>query len=1206
MTSQKCGKGKARPPGMYRNSTDERDRKSVHRMSVIADDLGWMFRELPPPDYGIDAQVEVVADDNRIYGMLGLQIKGGDSKFAREKGDSGWTFYDSSDHLDYWLRYRLPVLVVIIDSKGNAFWEEVTPRNVHETRKGFSMLIPRAQPFDIATKERLLTIAQRGERLAGTFPDLLAVLPPGAVNPLKRAAEADVLTAARLADLLATGREASDMTAATVIGAPPSWLTASPVAQDLWLAVAGYAAEHGWLSASSKAFALAAYCLGTRAAKARASAGIQVMYTDRDKAREHLVRAREEGEHVMADVGLAGMEIPPDDTRPVDVPVSLRNAPPGEVDSDPFLLNFLAEIALRHRDFTEAVKLREKAVTAAGEGDSTYRLELARTLRRRMLSEPGGAGADLRQALSCAQAAAEERRRWSGPSAVALAEVLDILIAAGDMPAVVTAARPVSEAGTVPDSEAADPGVARRAALAALASGDHAAYEFFLQWVDDPHRRELQVLDSEDQGRSREEMIAAWSGLLDEPANEEMMVRVLGKLTHLGVWPAQADDLRRRSVLPEVEYEVLEAVYRAQSGDPDTGIGRLRELADTSLYAAGELLRLLEQHAGPDAAISEAEKQITRWDAPPLRIHYVDLLGKHGRFTDAAAFIERAIADTSLPPDVRQKLCAWYVGQQSQQGKFADAAATARAGLAIRDDADLAWRLIMVLVNDGKLDDARKALARYNPPPGVETEMRVWMQLHLGVEVIPKDARVMIDLVRRLPDGEFRDAIIAMLIREAAIAGQTGAFPDDVTTDITRLEAETADRPGTGLRIDPYDDYALRATLEKRQPDLRAYQALLTDVQRGAASMADVARLAGRPYGTVLIHRPAGVFPAADLAVGLRAAGERAAGDAIAAGSCVADLSSLHLLGLLDRDDRLRIRAKLPSLIVTRAAVDDALLTRDNLRGVAAATYTASLTPDGTIERTTLTAIQKALLREESEALERLASAADVRYPGTPGDAAASARSLAAENGLALWCDDTCGLQKARGAKVDAFSLLDLLTTLRGDGVPFDLAAIYQRLAGHYVMDLPLTAEDITTLAATQDWLLGPAHTTLARPGWWSHYGTGWEDPWLRIATQARAHSTEALTTITKAALTGALQHVTTGLSTQRYQRIAVLALAGCHDAGLPPPDGLLGHLAEQAHPRVVPRPPYVLLALIQELQQRHVPDAEDVARRLLPGVERP
>ena len=75
----------------------------------------------------------------------------------------------------------------------------------------------------------------------------------------------------------------------------------------------------------------------------------------------------------------------------------------------------------------------------------------------------------------------------------------------------------------------------------------------------------------------------------------------------------------------------------------------------------------------------------------------------------------------------------------------------------------------------------------------------------------------------------------------------------------------------------------------------------------------------------------------------------------------------------------------MPSLIVARAAVDDAILTRDNLRGVAAATYTASLTPDGTIERTTLSAVQQALFRRESEALERLASSADVRYPGTPG-----------------------------------------------------------------------------------------------------------------------------------------------------------------------------------------------------------------------------
>jgi hypothetical protein len=58
-------------------------------------------------------------------------------------------------------------------------------------------------------------------------------------------------------------------------------------------------------------------------------------------------------------------------------------------------------------------------------------------------------------------------------------------------------------------------------------------------------------------------------------------------------------------------------------------------------------------------------------------------------------------------------------------------------------------------------------------------------------------------------------------------------------------------------------------------------------------------------------------------------------------------------------------------------------------------------------------------------------------------------------------------------------------------------------------------------------WLPGPAHTALARPAWWRHHDADWKHTWLQIGAQARSHSSEALTTITKAALTGALQHVT-------------------------------------------------------------------------------
>ena len=137
------------------------------------------------------------------------------------------------------------------------------------------------------------------------------------------------------------------------------------------------------------------------------------------------------------------------------------------------------------------------------------------------------------------------------------------------------------------------------------------------------------------------------------------------------------------------------------------------------------------------------------------------------------------------------------------------------------------------------------------------------------------------------------------------------------------------------------------------------------------------------PYGTVLLHRPAGILPAADLAPRLRSAGEKAARQAIEAGACAADLSSLHLLGLLADDDRLRIRSALPSLTVARSAIDDALLTRDHVRNLSAATYTASLAPDGTIDRTTITTTEQALLRTRAETLETITAYAHARRPAS-------------------------------------------------------------------------------------------------------------------------------------------------------------------------------------------------------------------------------
>ena len=106
--------------------------------------------------------------------------------------------------------------------------------------------------------------------------------------------------------------------------------------------------------------------------------------------------------------------------------------------------------------------------------------------------------------------------------------------------------------------------------------------------------------------------------------------------------------------------------------------------------------------------------------------------------------------------------------------------------------------------------------------------------------------------------------------------------------------------------------------------------------------------------------------------------------------------------------------------------------------------------------------------------------------------------------------------------------------------------------------------------------------------------------------TGARRHSADACVDITKAALAGAVDQVTEGRRTQRYQQLAVLALVGCHQAGHTSPVNLLDELARNVRPELPPRASFVLSGLIGELKQRSIADSDLLARRLLPGVDLP
>ena len=259
---------------MRRWSTQQAEDWAVRRVNdVVADDLQWIFRPEPLFDYGVDAQAEVVTDDALVTArLLGLQIKGGDSYFDKPKGEEGWVFRANNDHLAYWLGHSLPILVVLVNPERQAFWQVITTRTINEHKKGFSVLVPRSQPFDGSARQALLALAGRREGLLEQLPSYYAVLPPAAVKPLRRAEPTDRLATARLAERLADGRGSAGMTAASIIAARPSWLVQSHAAQDLWIAVAVYAGQHGHSGEAGRAFAMAADSEGPRSARSSAEA----------------------------------------------------------------------------------------------------------------------------------------------------------------------------------------------------------------------------------------------------------------------------------------------------------------------------------------------------------------------------------------------------------------------------------------------------------------------------------------------------------------------------------------------------------------------------------------------------------------------------------------------------------------------------------------------------------------------------------------------------------------------------------------------------------------------------------------------------------------------------------------------------------------------------------------------------------------------
>ena len=114
---------------------------NTERLGVIETDrivtkyLGWIFREQPIVDVGIDALLEQSEEGNPKGRFLAAQIKTGKGNFY--VSDKRLTYYVSHIHYNYWLNLEIPIILIAhIPESDKTYWQVISEETFKNLRKG--------------------------------------------------------------------------------------------------------------------------------------------------------------------------------------------------------------------------------------------------------------------------------------------------------------------------------------------------------------------------------------------------------------------------------------------------------------------------------------------------------------------------------------------------------------------------------------------------------------------------------------------------------------------------------------------------------------------------------------------------------------------------------------------------------------------------------------------------------------------------------------------------------------------------------------------------------------------------------------------------------------------------------------------------------------------------------------------------------------
>lgn len=127
--------------------------------SIVVNSLGWIFREQPIVDVGVDAHIEHVANGLPSGKLIAMQIKTGASHFT-DKGDA-LIYYPKNVHLEYWNGHSLPVVLVAhLPNSNETFWVHLASHSITPTKSKWKIEVPKSNVFGTECLESLTAIFQ--------------------------------------------------------------------------------------------------------------------------------------------------------------------------------------------------------------------------------------------------------------------------------------------------------------------------------------------------------------------------------------------------------------------------------------------------------------------------------------------------------------------------------------------------------------------------------------------------------------------------------------------------------------------------------------------------------------------------------------------------------------------------------------------------------------------------------------------------------------------------------------------------------------------------------------------------------------------------------------------------------------------------------------------------------------------------------------